>query len=44
MAQAIMANQKNCEWDFTNLSDEFQSELAGFVSEKKLWLTGGVEV
>ena len=44
MAQVIVVNQKHCEQDFTNLLDKFQSELVGFVSEKKLQLMEGIEV
>ncbi|KAG6331868.1 hypothetical protein ID866_7224 [Astraeus odoratus] len=41
--KAIAANQKNRERELANRSDEFQNELAGFVSGKKLKMTGGAE-
>jgi Actin interacting protein 3 len=41
--KAIAANQKNREKELANRSDEFQSELNGFVQGKKLKLTGGAE-
>ncbi|EGN95032.1 hypothetical protein SERLA73DRAFT_170917 [Serpula lacrymans var. lacrymans S7.3] len=41
--KAIAANQKNREKELASRSDEFQDELVGFVSGKKLKLTGGAE-
>ncbi|KAI6042045.1 actin interacting protein 3-domain-containing protein [Pisolithus marmoratus] len=41
--KAIAANQKNRERDLASRSDAFQSELAGFVSGKKLKMTGGTD-
>ncbi|KAL4066066.1 actin interacting protein 3-domain-containing protein [Scleroderma citrinum] len=41
--KAIAANQKNRERELANRSDEFQNELTGFVSGKKLKMTGGAE-
>ena len=42
--KAITANQKNRERErTTNKTDEFQSELTGFVTSKKLKMTGGAE-
>jgi hypothetical protein len=42
--KAIAANQKNRERErTTNKTDEFQSELTGFVTSKKLKMTGGAE-
>ena len=41
--KAIAANEKQREKELKNRSDEFQLELSGFVSGKKLKLTGGAE-
>ncbi|KAI0316864.1 actin interacting protein 3-domain-containing protein [Amylostereum chailletii] len=41
--KAIAANQKNRERELAARSDEFQSELQGFVGQKKLKMTGGAE-
>lgn len=41
--KAIAANEKNREKELASRSDEFQAELAGFVSGKKLKMTGGAE-
>lgn len=41
--KAIAANQKSREKEMASQSDEFQSELTGFVSSKKLKMTGGAE-
>jgi len=41
--KAIAANQKNREKDLATRSDEFQTELSGFVGGKKLKMTGGAE-
>ncbi|KAH7913044.1 actin interacting protein 3-domain-containing protein [Hygrophoropsis aurantiaca] len=41
--KAIAANQKNRERELASRSDEFQEELTGFVSGKKLKMTGGAE-
>ncbi|KAF7790185.1 hypothetical protein EIP86_001137 [Pleurotus ostreatoroseus] len=41
--KAIAANEKLREKEIKNRPDEFQSELSGFVSGKKLKLTGGAE-
>ena len=41
--KAIAMNQKNREKEMSNRTDEFESELKGFVSGKKLKLTGGAE-
>ncbi|KAH7885818.1 actin interacting protein 3-domain-containing protein [Phlebopus sp. FC_14] len=39
--KAIAANQKNREKELANRTDEFQTELSGFVQGKKLKMTGG---
>lgn len=41
--KAIAMNQKNREKELADKSDEFEAELKGFVSGKKLKLTGGAE-
>ena len=41
--KAIAANQKHREKELANRSDAFQNELSGFVSGKKLKMTGGAE-
>ena len=41
--KAIEANEKNREKELATRTDEFQSELHGFVSAKKLKMTGGAE-
>ena len=41
--KAIEANQKNRERELASRSDEFQEELTGFVSGKRLKMTGGAE-
>ncbi|KAH8116300.1 AIP3-domain-containing protein [Phellopilus nigrolimitatus] len=41
--KAIAANQKNREREKAAQSDEFEAELKGFVSSKKLKMTGGAE-
>ena len=41
--KAIEANQKNREREIASRSDEFQEELSGFVSGKRLRMTGGAE-
>ncbi|KAL6298681.1 actin interacting protein 3-domain-containing protein [Sparassis latifolia] len=41
--KAIAANEKNREKELQSRSDEFQSELNGFVSGKRLKMTGGAE-
>lgn len=41
--KAITANEKSREKELSSRSDEFQEELAGFVSGKKLKMTGGAE-
>ena len=41
--KAIAANQKNREREKANRTDEFEDELKGFVSGKKLKMTGGAE-
>lgn len=41
--KAIAANQKNRERELASRSDAFQNELTGFVSGKKLKMTGGTE-
>ncbi|KAI0628175.1 actin interacting protein 3-domain-containing protein [Trametes polyzona] len=41
--KAIAANEKNRERAMANRTDEFQSELSGFVAGKKLRMTGGAE-
>jgi len=41
--KAIEANQKNRERELASRSDEFQEELSGFVSGKRLRMTGGAE-
>ena len=41
--KAIAANEKNREKELASRSDEFQSELSGFVAGKKLRMTGGAE-
>lgn len=41
--KAIAANEKNRERELASRSDEFQTELSGFVVGKKLRMTGGAE-
>lgn len=41
--KAIEATEKNRAKQLQDRSDEFQSELSGFVKEKKLKMTGGAE-
>ena len=41
--KAIAANEKNRERELASRSDEFQTELEGFVAGKKLRMTGGAE-
>ncbi|OCH91403.1 AIP3-domain-containing protein [Obba rivulosa] len=41
--KAIAANEKNREKELATRSDEFQNELTGFVSGKRLRMTGGAE-
>ncbi|CDO68150.1 hypothetical protein BN946_scf184938.g2 [Trametes cinnabarina] len=41
--KAIAANEKNREKELASRTDEFQSELTGFVAGKKLRMTGGAE-
>lgn len=41
--KAIAANQKSRERERSNTTDEFESELKGYVSGKKLKMTGGAE-
>ncbi|KAL7280974.1 hypothetical protein ACG7TL_005924 [Trametes sanguinea] len=41
--KAIAANEKNREKELASRTDEFQSELSGFVAGKKLRMTGGAE-
>ncbi|KZT07366.1 AIP3-domain-containing protein [Laetiporus sulphureus 93-53] len=41
--KAIAANEKIREKELASRSDEFQSELSGFVGGKKLKMTGGTE-
>jgi len=41
--KAIAANEKQREKELASRADEFQSELNGFVSGKKLKMTGGAE-
>jgi hypothetical protein len=41
--KAIEASQKNRERELAGRSDEFESELKGFVGGKKLKMTGGAE-
>ena len=41
--KAIAATEKQREKELKNRSDEFQSELTGFVAAKKLKMTGGAE-
>jgi hypothetical protein len=41
--KAIEASQKNRERELAGRADEFEAELKGFVSEKKLKMTGGAE-
>ena len=41
--KAIAANQKHREKELASRSDAFQNELTGFVSGKKLKMTGGAE-
>jgi hypothetical protein len=41
--KAIAATEKQREKDLKNRSDEFQSELTGFVAGKKLKMTGGAD-
>ncbi|TBU61549.1 actin interacting protein 3-domain-containing protein [Dichomitus squalens] len=41
--KAIAANEKNRERELASRSDEFQTELSGFVAGKKLRMTGGAE-
>ena len=41
--KAIAANEKSREKELASRSDEFQSELSGFVVGKKLRMTGGAE-
>ncbi|OJT04283.1 Actin-interacting protein 3 -like protein [Trametes pubescens] len=41
--KAIAANEKNREREMSTRTDEFQSELNGFVAGKKLRMTGGAE-
>ncbi|KAF9812975.1 hypothetical protein IEO21_05860 [Rhodonia placenta] len=41
--KAIAANEKLREKELASRSDEFQSELTGFVSGKKLKMTGGAD-
>ena len=41
--KAIAANERNRQKELANKTDEFQSELEGFVAGKKLRMTGGAE-
>ena len=41
--KAIAANEKSRQKELANRTDEFQSELSGFVVGKKLRMTGGAE-
>ncbi|RPD54203.1 AIP3-domain-containing protein [Lentinus tigrinus ALCF2SS1-7] len=41
--KAIAANEKSREKELASRSDEFQTELSGFVAGKKLRMTGGAE-
>ncbi|KAH9912104.1 AIP3-domain-containing protein [Epithele typhae] len=41
--KAIQANERSRAKDLANRTDEFQNELEGFVSGKKLRMTGGAE-
>ena len=41
--KAIAANEKNRERELASRSDEFQTELSGFVVGKQLRMTGGAE-